>query len=228
MVLKRQVELDPTGTHFILSGILPADKTEHCQCGNEMGCPDCYGKLNCGCADCVKPLTRKVMIKKAKSLVLKTDKAPIFETDSVISETAIVSHVVSDCKENVKINSVVTEVCDVVLRRSHKSVDYKRRPMSFVETPKYNVKHRMSMPEMPKFELKKSEPKARERRRESYDEKNVGPPKQTRYFCKTCNASVCNACFTARCGAHNVQFLGSAYFHCQSPFHKIQHDHVPQ
>ena len=213
---------------FLLSGIVPADKTEHCQCGREMGCPDCYGKLNCGCADCVKPLARKVMIKKAKSLVLKTDRAPIFETEKVITETAVISHVVSDCREKVKINSIVIEVGDVVLRRSHKSVEYKRRPVSFAETAIHNRSHRMSMPEMKKIELKKSEPNNRERRRESCDERIVGPPKQTRYFCKTCNASVCNACFTAKCGAHNVQFLGSAYFHCQSHFHKIQHDHVPE
>ena len=213
-------------TIFSSSGILPADKIEHCQCGNEMGCPDCYGKLNCGCADCVKPLTRKVMIRKAKSKVLKTDKAPTFESDQVITETALISHVVSDCEEKVKVVAVVIEVGDVVLRRPHTSVDYKRRPVSSVETPKYNRAHRISMPEMPRFEMTKRDTRVRDRRREPGEEKRVGPPKQTRYYCKTCGANVCNACFTTRCGTHNVQFLGSAYFHCQSSFHKIQHDNV--
>ena len=31
----------------------------HCDCGT--GCVDCYGKINCGCADCVTPI--KVIIK---------------------------------------------------------------------------------------------------------------------------------------------------------------------
>lgn len=213
---------------FIFSGIW-FGKEDHCQCGNVMGCAECYGTLRCGCSDCIQPSTKTYKLNKAKTKVLKFHTADTFQNDiDSLFETAQVSHAESLAVSRVKINTVVVEVEDVVLRRSHKSVDFKRRPMSIMETPRSNHRlHRMSLPEMPKFEIKPSEPKRKEKVREQISARDVAPPKQTRYFCKTCNVNVCNVCFTSTCGAHNVQFLGSSYFHCQSPFHKIQHEHHP-
>merc|ERR1712013_303131 len=45
-----------------------------------------------------------------------------------------------------------------------------------------------------------------------------------KYFCKKCNLDICNACFSTVCSSHMVQWIGSAFFHCQSPHHKIVHN----
>jgi len=219
------INVNPAGTELILSGVW-FGKEDHCDCGT--GCAECWGTIRCGCPDCYQPQTRTLKIRKAKSKKLKLDtpeKLPDNDTN-LLFETATITHAVSEAKEKVKIVVVNVEVGDVVLRRSHKSVDYKRHTVSFVETSRLN-RNRLSMPELPKFEPKRTERKSKERIREPFIEKKVGPPKQTRYFCKTCNVNVCNVCVSSTCGAHNVQFLGSGYFHCQSPHHKIQHEHNP-
>ena len=38
--------------------------------------------------------------------------------------------------------------------------------------------------------------------------------KQTKYHCRTCDLIICNSCFTRKCGAHAVDFKGSATFAC--------------
>ena len=38
--------------------------------------------------------------------------------------------------------------------------------------------------------------------------------KQTKYLCRTCDLTICNSCFTKKCGAHNVDFKGTAKFAC--------------
>ena len=38
--------------------------------------------------------------------------------------------------------------------------------------------------------------------------------KQTKYHCRTCDLTICNSCFTKKCGAHIVDFKGSATFAC--------------
>jgi len=44
------------------------------------------------------------------------------------------------------------------------------------------------------------------------------PPviKQTKYHCRTCNIIICNNCFTKKCGAHTVDFQGTAKFSCMA------------
>ena len=210
----------------IFSGIWYG-KEEHCDCGT--GCAECYGKINCGCPDCYSPSTRTVKLNKATKKILKFDSAPTFPSlnTTLLYETAVVNHEESKAREKAVVVEVVVEVGDVVLRRSHKSVDYKRRPMSLAETQSNFRRHRLSMPDVPKFELKQRDPQPKSRVREEYKTRDVDPPKQTRYFCKTCNVNVCNVCVSSSCGAHNVQFLGSGYFHCQSSKHKIQHEFAP-
>ena len=45
--------------------------------------------------------------------------------------------------------------------------------------------------------------------------------KNTKYFCITCNLTVCNSCFTVSCLAHKVQWIPySPNFTCLS----LQHD----
>lgn len=38
--------------------------------------------------------------------------------------------------------------------------------------------------------------------------------KQTKYHCRTCDLIICNSCFSKKCGAHNVEFKGTAKFAC--------------
>ena len=168
-----------------------------------------------------------VKLNKAKMMILRFDKADITPGSVLEFETALLSHHDDDnCSERAKISSVTVET-NVQHRRPRLSDNFaSRRPVSVLETSRNQRNHRMSMPDMEKFELK-TEKKPRERIRDSFKERAVGPPKQARYYCKTCKADVCNACFSSTCSAHNVQFLGSAYFHCASPYHKIQHDHNP-
>ena len=201
--------------------------TDHCQCGLPSGCPDCYGKINCGCQDCYQPQTRTFKIRKAKSLALRFDKTKQLEPFSPEFACAEISHEVSAAVARVGEHQVCVE--EGVVRRSHQreTLGYNRRPLTFMETLQTNRFHRLSVPELPS-RPQPGQAKSRERRREELEERSVGPPRQTRYFCKTCNADVCNACFSSRCGTHNVQFLGAAYFHCKSPFHRIQHDSKPK
>ena len=38
--------------------------------------------------------------------------------------------------------------------------------------------------------------------------------KQSKFECRTCDKTICNSCFTKKCGAHNVDFKGTAKFAC--------------
>jgi len=38
--------------------------------------------------------------------------------------------------------------------------------------------------------------------------------KQTKYLCRTCDLTICNSCFSKKCGAHMVEFKGTAKFSC--------------
>ena len=40
--------------------------------------------------------------------------------------------------------------------------------------------------------------------------------KQSKFQCRTCDKTICNSCFTKKCGAHNVEFKGTAKFACAS------------
>ena len=49
--------------------------------------------------------------------------------------------------------------------------------------------------------------------------KAQNPVKQTQYFCRKCSLDLCNSCFLFTCSSHNVLFLGSSHFVCQSVKH---------
>ena len=38
--------------------------------------------------------------------------------------------------------------------------------------------------------------------------------KQSKFECRTCAKTICNSCFSKKCGAHNVEFKGTAKFAC--------------
>ena len=38
--------------------------------------------------------------------------------------------------------------------------------------------------------------------------------KQSKFECRTCSKTICNSCFTKKCGTHNVEFKGTAKFAC--------------
>ena len=139
---------------------------------------------------------------------------------------AEISHERSGATSRAVVSQVSVEEGDLERRRTNYRADDKRRPMSYMETLHVNRFHRLSVPDL-QSRQQSGQLKRRERVREEFQERAVGPPKQTRYFCKNCNADICNACFSSVCSAHNVQFLGAGYFHCKSPFHKIQHASKP-
>ena len=213
------LESHNSGTELVLRGHWTT--THHCQLCNGTGCSECYGKINCACSDCYKPETRTFKIQKAKILHLKLDKPKVLDPFDPEPDSAVISHEVSRATLRAGVEEVRVE--EGVVRRGHSSLQTKRRPVTFMETLHLNRQHRLSVPDL-QVRSPPERPRPRDRRREEFQERAVGPPKQTRYFCKTCNTDVCNACFSSVCGSHNVQFLGSAYFHCKSPFHKIQHN----
>ena len=49
--------------------------------------------------------------------------------------------------------------------------------------------------------------------------KAQAPLKQTKFFCQICNMNICSLCFLSTCSVHNVIFLGSNRFVCQSAMH---------
>jgi len=210
----------------IPSEACPTDgKIEHCQCGT--GCVDCYGKFNCGCPDCYTPEKKprkKKKLKIRKAEVVKVTLDSVSPLEQVLYETCILSHHVG--KDRAKINRIVINVdeeVEVVKRSSYSNYHFKRRPVSCIEKTNSRSSHRMSLPDMD-FNLKLEKPKKREKLRDPLIVKEVGPPKQTKYFCKKCQKDICTACFKTVCSTHNVQFIGTAKFHCESPFHNIDHD----
>ena len=212
----------------IPSDACPAENNiVHCPCGT--GCVDCYGKFNCGCPDCYTP--EKKPRKKKK---LKIRKAEVIELlfDSVVPiaqlqyENCDLIHHVG--KDRAKINRIVIQTdedVETMRRSSDSNYHFKRRPVSCIEKTQTRSSHRMSLPDM-NWNLKIEKPKRREKLRDPFIVKEVGPPKQTKYFCKKCQKDICTECFKTVCSAHNVQFIGTSKFHCESPFHKISHDHV--
>jgi len=201
-------------------------KIEHCPCGT--GCADCYGKVNCGCPDCYTPekkprKKKKLKIRKAEVIEISFDS--VFPIGQLLYETSMLSHHVG--KERAKVNRVLVKTdqeVDVVKRNSTSNYHFKRRPISCIETPQATrISHRMSLPDMD-FNLKLGKPRKREKLRDSFIVAEVGLPKQTKYYCKKCNKDICTECFKTVCSAHNVQFIGTAKFHCESPYHKINHD----
>lgn len=202
-------------------------KIEHCPCGT--GCAECYGTVRCGCPDCYTPekkprKKKKLKIRKAEIIEITFDS--VIQIAQLLYENCILSHHVE--KEKAKINQTVVKMdmeVEVVKRNHTSNYHFKRRPVSTIETPKTTrISHRMSLPDMD-FNLKLGKPKKREKLRDPFIVREVGPPKQTKYFCKKCNKDICTECFKTVCSAHNVQFVGTAKFHCQSPFHKIHHEY---
>ena len=202
-----------------------AEKILHCPCGT--GCADCYGKVNCGCPDCYtpeKPKRKKKKLKIRKAEVVELTFDSVFPIAQLLYENCSLSHHIGEARA--KVNRIVIKIdedVDVVKRSSYSNYHFKRRPVSCIEKSQTRSSHRISLPDM-NYNLKLEKPKKREKLRDPVIVKEVAPPKQTKYFCKKCKADVCNACFTTVCSAHNVQFIGTAMFHCESPFHKIKHD----
>ena len=211
------LESHNSGKELILKGHWGT--TEHCQCGLPNGCPDCYGKINCGCSDCYQPETRTFKIKKARTLALRFDKTQHLDPFDPEYVTADISHETSRATLRARAEEVQVEAS--VVRRHHAGLDYKRRPMSVMETLRVNRQQRLSVPDFQARPVPDTQ-RRRERRREEFQERPVGPPKQTRYFCKTCNTDVCNACVSTSCSSHIVQFLGSGYFHCKERFQSLR------
>jgi hypothetical protein len=180
--------------------------------------------MRCGCSDCYQPQTRTFKIKKAKTMTLRFDKAKNLDSPgSPDNMKADISHERSGATSRAVVTQVRVDEGDLVRRRTnYRADDTKRRPLSYMETLHVNRFHRLSVPDL-QSRHQSGQVKRRDRVREEFQERAVGPPKQTRYFCKNCKADICNACFSSVCSAHNVQFLGAGYFHCKSPFHKIQH-----
>jgi len=169
----------------------------HCPCGT--GCPECYGKLNCGCPDCYVPELKRG---KKKSVTLSmVDMAHMPAILELEYSFCTVSQVMEEKATATKVS--------VRTQEGRKSVVLKTR-------------NRWSMPVIPTPIKEKEPPKKKDR--EPLEARRVGPPKQVKYFCKNCNVDVCNACFSSVCSGHQVQWIGSAFFHCASPYHKIVHE----
>jgi len=182
----------------------PSTKVVHCDCGT--GCPECYGKLNCGCPDCYVPEYKRGKKKRVTLELESVDIIPQLE----YSACTAVARVEGE-------GALVAKVTKAVVRTQEEPVQ--RRPGSAA----LKTRNRWSMPAIP-VTVKEKEKEKTSRTREPLDPRKVAPPKQVKYFCKKCNLDICNACFSTVCSSHMVQWIGSAFFHCQSPHHKIVHN----
>jgi len=184
---------------------MPSTKVVHCPCGT--GCPECYGKLNCGCPDCYVP-----EFKRGKKKRVSVDLESVVLLPRLEYSICTVSRVVEEGR------ATLTKVTKPIVCTQEEPVQ--RRPGSFA----LKTRNRWSLPAIP-VTIKEKEKEKTRRTREPIDARNVGPPKQVKYFCKKCNLDICNACFSTVCSSHMVQWIGSSFFHCASPHHKIVHEH---
>ncbi|XP_023346506.1 uncharacterized protein LOC111715423 isoform X1 [Eurytemora carolleeae] len=190
----------------------------HCVCGT--GCVDCYGKINCGCPDCVTPV--KVCIKlptlKWANVLTIEDLAEYIEDLFINRGTYIQVPILicQDTSDRAIVDVVQTKIDDllrpaVLIRRNP-------RPISIVEPVVNARRNRLSLPVLSDFYL----PKTKEITSPSkppFTARNCKPIKQTKFYCKQCKTDICNACFTSFCAGHNVQWIGQATFLCQARLH---------
>jgi len=183
-------------------------------CSNSRtGCPECYGKLNCGCPDCYVPELKRGKKKRA-SLDLET----------MLSLPSILELEYSTCTVSQVQEERVTVTKALV--RTQEEGKVQRRPISCVVADQVRrSRNRLSLPVM-EVTVKEKEKPVRVRHIEPIQAREVGPPKQTKYFCRQCKVDICNACFSTVCSGHTVQWIGSACFHCASPSHRIVHQHT--
>ena len=138
------------------------------------------------CSDyCV--VDRTVRLNKARSKVLRLDQAPpVLPSEAVTPETVTVGRYTSAATHTASATAAVALTAEVTLRRPPRD---SRRPVSGAgevrsAAPRH---HRLSMPvpALPRTEARQPRAAAR-RSRDLGEARAVGPPKQTRYYCKTC------------------------------------------
>lgn len=192
----------------------------HCQC--RTGCSECYGKLYCGCPDCYVP---EIKTGKRKKLVVEVEEEEGLER---IERLEYMYCTVVHCREEREV-ATKTEVQtqEYVLRRPRVSDPVShRRPVSCVLADQVRrSRNRRSLPNMDILIKDKETPPITAAPREPFSVRAVGPPRQTKYYCKNCGLDICNVCFSTVCSPHTVQWIGTSNFHCTSPFHKIVHEH---
>ena len=138
------------------------------------------------CSDyCV--VDRTVRLNKARSKVLRLDQAPpVLPSEAPTPETVTVGHYISAATHTASATAAVVLEAEVTFRRPPRDT---RRPVSGAgevrsAAPRH---HRLSMPApaLPRTEARQPRAAAR-RSRDLGEARAVGPPKQTRYYCKTC------------------------------------------
>jgi len=184
----------------------------HCPCGT--GCSECYGKVNCGCPDCFEP--EKKPRKKRK---LQRRRAEISEPNQLESICFMDAIEYQTCQV-VEHKDMVLEMV-VVIRQKIGHLE-RRRPQSCIELQFSRPRRRSDFLTWESQSPEVKQKPARPRSGGLFLEKEVGPPRQTKFFCRTCKRDICNACFTSSvCAKHSVQWIGSAKFHCSSPYHQV-------
>ena len=126
-------------------------------------------------------------LNKARSKVLRLDQAPpVLPSEAVTPETVTVGHYASAATHTASATAAVVLEAEVTFRRPPRD---SRRPVSgAVEVRSAAPRHhRLSMPvpALPRTEARQPRAPAR-RSRDLGEARAVGPPKQTRYYCKTC------------------------------------------
>ena len=132
-------------------------------------------------------VVRTVRLNKARSKVLRLDQAPpVPASEAVTPETVTVGHYASAATHTASATAAVVLEAEVTFRRPPRD---SRRPVSgAVEVRSAAPRHhRLSMPvpALPRTEARQPRAPAR-RSRDLGEARAVGPPKQTRYYCKTC------------------------------------------
>ena len=119
-------------------------------------------------------------LNKARSKVLRLDQAPpVLPSEAPTPETVTVGRYISAATHTASATAAVVLEAEVTFRRPVSGAGEVRSA-----APRH---HRLSMPApaLPRTEARQPRAAAR-RSRDLGEARAVGPPKQTRYYCKTC------------------------------------------
>ena len=152
------------------------------QTNRRTGCPECYGKLNCGCPDCYVPefkrgKKKRVSVDLESVIFLPRLEYSICTVTRVEEEKATLTNVTK-----ATVCTQVCPLCHIIFIGSEflnlpKEEPVQRRPGSIA----LKTRNRWSLPAIP-VTIKEKEKEKTRRSREPIEARNVGPPKQVKYF----------------------------------------------
>jgi len=187
-----------------------SEHVTHCDCGT--GCADCYGKINCGCPDCCQPTKVNLRVRKPKRV-----RSAAFQVEELADQLnlQLLGKLVFSTISVHKTEFFSAAVSVISTFVGHQKV-VKRTGLT---TNSRTMRNRLSLPAYLNYKPSAGKEAPRKRSEMEFMETNIRSAKQTKYYCKKCEADICNLCFTKYCSGHAVQWIGQSTFICQSRNH---------